>query len=87
MLSSSRRWIFFSTLGWALHYNRPMHLVRLRDSPEREIQHCLRLRIKEQSAPSSCRFQIAMLVQILTHLRVHAGIAGLPGIKAVHIIQ
>ena len=26
-----------------------------------------------------------MLGQVLTHLRVHAGIAGLPGIKAVHI--
>jgi hypothetical protein len=26
-----------------------------------------------------------MLGQVLTHLRVHAGIAGLPSVKAVHI--
>jgi hypothetical protein len=33
------------------------------------------------------QIQIALLGQMLTHLRVRASIAGLPGIKAVHIIQ
>ena len=35
--------------------------------------------------PIVVQILVAMLVQMLTYLRVHAGIAGLPAIKAVHI--